>query len=700
MISTFSFSYPWWYLGFCLTLAVGYALLMYFRDQRFKEYNPWFTKSLGILRTVCVFLIALLLLSPFIKTIEEEIKIPMILIASDISESIEKGESQANIALFRNEMSSLAEKLSTKYTVKQISFGSDVYDGKKDSLGDRSTNISKLFQYIDNNYSDQNLGAVIMTTDGIFNEGSNPIYQDLKFSVPLYNIALGDTTQKRDLYFQNVLHNKIAYLGDKFPVQVDVSAFNCSGSSSRLTLEMVTGNDTRKLAEENININSKAFFTSKSFIIDANQTGVVRYRLRLSTLTDEFNINNNSKDFFVEVLDARQKVLILANSPHPDLAALKNIITENKNYETELSYMTDFNGNLAKYNLVILHNLPSESADISGVLAQLDKNNTPRLFVVGMQTSQTKFNKSQEVIQISGNSKNTEEVQAEVNPGFTLFTTTDNLNNKIKMFPPLLNPFGEYKIQGTAVTYLYQNIKKIKTNYPLVAFGEKNGIKTTVFCGEGIWKWRLFDHLQNKNYDLVNELIHKSILLTTVKTDKRKFRTNTSKNLYKDNEQVLFDAQLYNDSYEMINDQDVKLVIKNEANKEYLYTFSKTQNYYTLNADLFPQGSYTYTSTVNYNCKVLSANGRFNVESVQLEQFDLTARHGFLKNLGQKYNGAMVYPANISSLSDILLGNENIKPVMYQTNSTKAIIHFKWLFFLILTLLSLEWFLRRYFGNY
>ena len=700
MISTFSFSYPWWYICFCLALAVGYAFLMYFRDKRFAEYSHYFVKSLGFLRTISVFIIALLLLSPFVKTIKEDTKTPIILIAYDISESVAEGGSSQTLNNYNKELNELSETLASKYEVKHVSFGSDVYSGKKDSLGDKSTNISKLFRYVSDNYSDQNLGAVILGTDGIYNEGSNPLYTNEKINAPLYTIALGDTLQKKDLYFQNVLHNKIAYLGDKFPVQIDMSAFNCEGGNTKLSLEMISGGQVRKLAEENININSKSFFSSRTFLIDAVQTGVIRYRLKLSSLTGEFNTNNNLKEFFVEVLDGRQKILLLANAPHPDLAALKNIITENKNYETDLAYIKDFNGNLSKYNLVILHNLPSETADISGILMQLDKTNLPRIFIVGLQTSQPKFNKAQDVIQIAGNSRNTEEVQAELNPGFTLFTTSDNLKNRLGSFPPLLTPFGEYKVLGTSNTYLFQNIKKIKTNYPLLVFGEKAGIKTSVFCGEGIWKWRLFDHLQNKNYSLINELINKTILLTSVKTDKRKFRTNTSKNLYKDNEQVLFDAQLFNDNYELIDEPDVKLVIKDETQKEFSYTFSKTQNYYTLNADLFPQGSYTYISSTYFNGKVLTATGKFNVESVQLEQFDLTARHGLLRGLSEKYNGTMLYPSEISSLKDMLLNNENIKPIMYQSNSTKAIIHLKWLFFLILTLLAAEWFLRRYFGNY
>ncbi len=673
---------------------------MYFRDKRFSEYTPLFTKGLGLLRALSVTFIALLLLSPFVKTIEEDTKTPLILIATDNSESIKESEKSEAVDLYQSNLQALDKAFEGKYDVKHIHFGSDVAPEKVDSFNAKTTNISKLFQYITDNYSDQNLGAVIMGTDGIFNEGNNPLYTDTKFNAPLYTVALGDTTQKKDLYFLNVLHNKIAYLGDKFSIQVDVSAFNCIGNSTNLTLEMMTNGQSKKIAQENISIGTNSFFTTKTFLVDANQSGVIRYRVRLSSVNGEYNLNNNVKEFFIEVLDARQKILLLGNAPHPDLAAFKSIITSNKNYEVDIAFPGDLKENISKYNLVILHNLPSETTHISGIVAQLDKNNIPRIFVVGMQTSLVKFNKSQDVIQINGNSKNSEEIQAEFNNGFTLFTTSDNLKNKLKTFPPLVTPFGEYKAGAASNVYLNQNIKKIKTNYPFISFGEKNGLKTSVITGEGIWKWRLFDYLQHKNYDLTTELINKTIQVTSVKSDKRKFRANTSKNLYKENEAVLFDAQLYNDSYEMINEPDVKLVIKDESNKEYNYTFSKTQNYYSLNADLFAQGSYTYTASTTYNGKVLTVGGRFNAEAIQLEQYDLTARHGLMRELSSKYNGKMFYPSNMKELGDMVLTNENIKPVLYESSSTQSIINLKWIFFLLLALLSVEWFLRRYFGNY
>lgn len=700
MISKISFSYPWWYLSFCILAGVVYALVMYYRERKFTDHGPWLRRILALVRSLAVTFITLLLLSPFVRTLREEIKKPLIVIANDVSESIKDHISTDKQQQVVTGLNDLGRKLTEKYDVRQVTFGSRVYTESSDSIKDKSTDISKLFRYISDNYADQNLGAVILSTDGIYNEGSNPLYQDGGFTAPVYTVALGDTTRKKDLYFQNVLYNKLAYLGDKFPVQVDISAFNCAGGTTRLTLETVSGGQVKKVSEETININSGNFFTTKTLVTDAAAPGIIRYRLRLSPITGEYITANNVREFFVEVLDARQKILILANAPHPDLAAIKSIITTNKNYEVDITYPEELKGNVSSYSLVIFHNLPSDKTDIRSLISQLDQKNVSRMFFVGMQTNLAKFGEAQNVISIAGNSRNNEEIQAEFNNGFTLFTTSESLRNGIKIFPPLLAPFGEYKAQGTTSTYLYQQIKKIKTNYPLVAFNESNNTKTAVFCGEGIWKWRLFDHLQNKNYDLVNELVNKMVLLTTVKSDKRKFRASSSKSLYRDNDQVLFDAQLFNDNYEMVNEPDVKLSVKDESGKEFLYTFSKTSNYYTLNAGLFPQGSYSYTASVNYSGKALTSAGRFNVESVQLEQFDLTARHGLLKSLSEKYNGTMVYPEGITLLADSLLTSDKIKPVMYQSRSTRPIIYMKWLFFLILGLLSLEWFLRRYFGSY
>jgi len=65
-----------------------------------------------------------------------------------------------------------------------------------------------------------------------------------------------------------------------------------------------------------------------------------------------------------------------------------------------------------------------------------------------------------------------------------------------------------------------------------------------------------------------------------------------------------------------------------------------------------------------------------------------------------KYGGEIMSSGQTDNLANKLLTNEKIKPVVYQSTDTKSVLNFKWLFGLLMLLLSLEWFLRRYMGSY
>ena len=175
---------------------------------------------------------------------------------------------------------------------------------------------------------------------------------------------------------------------------------------------------------------------------------------------------------------------------------------------------------------------------------------------------------------------------------------------------------------------------------------------------------------------------------------------STSKNIYNENEQIFFDAQLYNDNYEVINEPDVFLAIENEENNEYKYTFNRVKNYYSLAVGMLPPGKYSYVAKTNYNGQPLEQKGSFVVKKIQLELYDLTARHDLLRSITDKYGGQFFLPTQVNTLGETILANQNIKPVVYPSSKTKSVINFKWLFAFILFFLCIEWFLRRYFGSY
>jgi len=695
-----TFQYPTWYILFCALLGIVVALVLYYKDKTFKEQATWLKGLMSAIRFLVVTLLAILLLSPLLKSLITEVKKPVVVLAQDQSESILADMDSVQLQAYQQSFKALGDELRKDYDLKEYAFGSKVREGVDFEFTDKVSNMSELLKNLYDLYSNQNLGAIVLASDGIYNEGSNPIYAGAKLAAPIYTIALGDTIPKKDLVLKRVFHNKIAYLDDKFSIQIDINAQNCAGGNTTLNVSSVDNGKVNVIEKIPISINKNDFFTTKEVILDAKKSGVQRYRISLNKIAGEVTTINNNQDIFVDILDARQKILILAHSPHPDLSAIKQIISTNKNYEVTTNYMDQLKVDVGTFDFVILHQLPSVTNDAAAVLNTLYEKSIPRLYVVGMQSDIAKFGKIQPLLGLQADGRNANDVQAKMADNFSLFTLDDRIKNELPKFAPLTAPFGEFTDNANTQVLLYQRIGKIDTKYPLLLFGEQNNIKMGVLCAEGIWKWRLFDFLQNENHDIVDELISKSVQYLSLKEDKRKFRVSVNKNIFNENEELFFDAELYNNSYELINDPDASITITNEDKKDFNFTFNKKNKAYSLNAGFFPVGNYKFRGTVMSSGEQLAYNGQFSVRPVQLEVFETTADHSLLRLLSEKYGGSMVYPGNITAVGSLIKGKETVKPTIYQTSKTRSLINVKWIFFVLFGLLVIEWFLRRYFGGY
>lgn len=695
-----SFQYPSSYIVLCILLGLAYAGVLYFRNRTFREQSPLLSLGLAFLRFAAVALIAILLLEPILRVLRTETRKPIVVIAQDASESVGNAlDSTARMQL-RQEMENLKDELEEKYEVALYSFGDEFREGADYEFSDKSSDISEALKGVYDLYSNQNLGAVVLVTDGIFNKGSNPLYSGANLKAPIISLALGDTIPRRDAVLKRVFHNQIAYLGDKFVVQTDVSARNCKGTTPTLTIYQVQGGQAQSLQQIQLNIDSDDFFKTTEFTLEALTPGVQRYRIQLGSVPGEASVANNVREFYIDVLDARQKILLLAHSPHPDLSALRQSILRNKNYQADIDYISSPRLKPEEYDMVVLHQLPSRTNDISGVLNQLNEKKVSRLFIGGSQTNFQRLNAVQSLLQVTTSGASSNDVQAICNPGFNFFTVGDELRRKLPQFAPLSAPFGDFQASPAGQTLLFQRIGRVETQYPLLVLGEEQGIKTGVLAAEGLWKWRLFDYLQHENHNLFDDLVSKTIQYLSVKEDKRRFRITPSKNIFSETDQVVFDAELYNNSFELVNDPDVLLTITDEEKRQYNYTFDKSGRTYTLNAGILPPGAYRYEGKASLGGESLSFQGQFSVQPVQLELYETTANHSLLGLLSRESGGAMVYPGQSGQIASLLEGYEYLKPVVYQTTRTQNVLHLRWLFLLLAGLLFLEWFLRRYFGAY
>ena len=389
----------------------------------------------------------------------------------------------------------------------------------------------------------------------------------------------------------------------------------------------------------------------------------------------------------------------MAASPHPDIAAIKSVLDQNKNYETFVVFADKFNRSPREFDLAVLHGLPSRKNNVESTVSQLKAAQIPIWFILSSQSSVNDFNKAQNLVTISGGSNNTNDAKAIPAGGFNLFNLENNVSQQVAEFPPLTVPFGEYKSSPTTQVLFKQKIGTVDTEYPLLNIEQSTGYKMAVLCGEGLWRWRMYDYKTDKQHETTNELVSKVIQYLSVKNDKRKFRVDMSKNLFYETEKITFNAELYNDSYELINGPEASITIYDEAGKAFPFVFNKTASAYELDAGFFPVGKYTYAAKTNHNGKEYKTNGSFSVAPVQLETMQTTARHDLLYAMTKRVEGDLVFPDSLLTLIDKIKNNPPAA-IQYSSFKTQSIINLKWLFFLLIALLTIEWFVRKLIGGY
>jgi hypothetical protein len=274
------------------------------------------------------------------------------------------------------------------------------------------------------------------------------------------------------------------------------------------------------------------------------------------------------------------------------------------------------------------------------------------------------------------------------------------VTRNISQWPPLICPFGEYKLSDRQNIAVYQQVGKVRSDMPLLMFSTWQKQKTGIITGEGIWKWFMFDFAANHNQKASDEIFNKAIQYLSTKTDNRLFRAHATKNLFYEDERISFDAEVYNQSYEPIKDALIKMNIRNEQGKEFSFNFQPSTNGYTLDAGYLPAGTYTYKAETKIGEKPYTLTGEFIVKKVELEFLETVANHQLLNAIAAQQGGKMVYLKDMDKLGDIIRKRDDIKPVAYMQTDFKDLINFKFLFFSLLVLLAAEWFLRKYYGNY
>lgn len=689
MGNTFTF-YSFLTLLGCLFVGLFFAWLLYAKPG---VLSRSLRLVLAIFRTITVSLILWLLFSPMIKQVNYTLEKPIVILAQDNSASIGSFLPAGFDSLkYKQAILKLTELLSEKYDARTYSFSDQVSKGLDFGYKGKLTNATTLFSQLKDEYLNRNVGAVILASDGIFNRGGSPAAEAVALKAPLYVIALGDTVPKKDVLIANVNSNDLVYLDNDFKIEIEVEAYQAKQEQTKL----IVLEDGKKVYESILKLDAVVFTKNIPVPLKALKLGQHTYTVSLSALKNEVSLKNNSQQIVIEVIDDRQKVLIAAAGPHPDLGVLRQSIALNKHNEVAIVMNKELAGiDPGAYGLIILYQLPNVVYANNNFVNKVKASKVPVWYILGAQTDLGQFNMAQSGIMSLSNGTALQYAYSDISGNLTAFDLDAATRKVIEDFDPLQMSATQLKILGNTQPVLNQRFGKLKTSLPQLFFMNDNGRKLGYLIGEGLWKWKFSEAKSNSKTPVFNLLISKVMQYLSVKDNKRKFVVYPAKNPFEENEHIILNATLYNDSYQPQNTPDVNIQLKDESGKTYNFNFSKFESAYQLDAGILNAGNYTYLANTSLGTQKYMAKGSFFIKPVTAEFQQTIANHQLLGHLAAETNGQIYFPDQLDQLQMQLLDKAQLKTLSYEDRKYEELINLKWLFALILFLLSAEWFLRK-----
>lgn len=663
-----------------IVITVLCSLVIAFFQYFFKEKKqPKIVIALFILKALSLFLIGLLLINPKIDIVATQNIKPQLSVLIDNSLSTRFFKEEKKVKEILNIIVN-NEELNKKYQISNFSFGNSIKVLDSLSFSETSTNISEAINSVDELVKN-NKKATILITDG--NQTSGNDYEFLMPKDKVFPIVLGDTTQYQDVQITQLNVNKYSYIKNKFPVE----AFLLYEGKGAVSSVFKLSHNGKKIYSERIKLSSENPSKTITVNLTSKEKGLQYYQASITKLKKEKNTKNNYKSFSVEVIDEQTKVLLLSSIMHPDLGAIKKAIESNKQRKVTIEVIGNKQLNLKEYQFYVFY---QPNFYFRRIFEEVSSN---FLVITGTKTDWNLINSLN--LGVKKNAINQfENYGAIYNDSFLTFMQDDI---GFEEFPPLRDKFGKLRLSNETQILLYQKLNGINLTEPLITSLEKNDVKYAFIFGEGIWKWRSASYLKDKTFENFDTFIS-NIAQYLASNKKRKRLEVTSKSIYPANAIIQISAFYVDRNYKFDNRASLQLKITNSKTKVVkVLPFSLTNNAYQVSVEGLLAGDYMYQVSVeNQN---INKYGRFKISAYQIEEQFTNANSNKLQKLAKNSNGKLVYSNQVESLISNLLADKDYFTTQKSITTQKSLIDWKWILVLIASLLSIEWFVRKYYGK-
>lgn len=690
-------TYPLWTLFLVALVAAAITIGLYWKTNRSYQLHKFWIIGLASLRWLSLFLLGLLLLNPLLKYISHQEITPLIIFLEDQTASVAAGMQAEDLQQLDESWEKVVSELSKKYDIARYPFGTGIVDSAR-QYAEMGTDIDLAMTQAAQRNIGKHIGAVILSSDGIYNHGLSPVYNTSFAGIPFYTIALGDTATQKDVWIQRVSYNDLVYLDDEVQLVVDVVSENYLNQKVNVSLKNEKG---QVLSQKALDITSSEWMQSVEFVFTAEREGMSRYQVEVSRLSSEKTYTNNVQSFYIEVIDGRQKIVLLYDAPHSDIKLIKDVLVSSRNIDVEVLHIEDFEQSSQKIDLLILHGLPSlKNTRAHHKVREISQKSEAVWWIVSSQTNLSVLNQHQDLVRFSNVHSSPNDVRPVFEESYQKFFVSEDALNWLSEVPPLLSPYGEFQLSAQAEVCWSQKLGQVHTSMPLLVTAKSGNQSQALLLGEGLWRWALLEYALHENQSRSYEWIERLTQYVANKSDHRQFRLRTYKSIYNESEAIGIEAALYNENAQLTNTPEVQVRLKNDAIMDEIFMMDKTQQAYSYHLGKLPAGSYTLQAEVELGNQKHRAESRFAVQSFDLETSQTKADYQLLNTLARNHQSEMVHFSQVEKITELINQDERIKPTLKEVSLTQSIIEFKVILAAIIFLLSLEWFLRRFLGQY
>ncbi len=191
------------------------------------------------------------------------------------------------------------------------------------------------------------LVGIVIVTDGQNNAGVDPrqvITTAQNMRVPLYVVGLGSELSPPNLQLLEIDVPKRLYPGDRFTLAALV---NSSGFEGRLVTVQITSGpkdaDPSSLgieAELQIEIPADGSVAAAQFELEPKAVGEWQYSAKVLPLPGDSELRDNQRSVVVEVIERKNRVLILAGGPTRDYQFVRNLLYRDRDVESHVLLQT------------------------------------------------------------------------------------------------------------------------------------------------------------------------------------------------------------------------------------------------------------------------------------------------------------------------------------------------------------------------